>query len=104
MARGDYGPEVKAALAEKPTAKSSGRPPPRKADPGETPADAARDKQQGIAEGSPQDLRMDASGGAGPSAGAQGPHPPAPGGGSPAHAAMAASIAHAILGSGKGGY
>ena len=101
MARGDYGPEVKAALAEKPTAKSKGRPPPRKADPGETPADAARDKQQGIAEGSPQDLRMDA---AGPSAGAQGPHPPAPGGGNAAHAAMAASIAHAIIGSGKGGY
>lgn len=60
----------------------------------DTPAEMARDKSKGIVEGSPQDERLDAqqsnSGLHGNSVG--GTSPP------PHHVAMAASIAHAILG------
>jgi hypothetical protein len=104
MASGNFNPEIRAAMAEK----SKGKPPPagRKPDPGETPADAARDKKQGIQEGSQQDAAMDAQSGpqSGPKIGVS--HPPAPGSVAhnntlnPAHAAIAASIAHAILGKG----
>ena len=110
MARSDYGPEVKSAMQQPPRGGKPGkRPPPKSAPEKETPADLAMDKQRGIAQGSPQDLKMDA---------ASHPIPPqhsppqpqggvAPQGGnmgnSPAHAMMAASIAHAILGGNKGG-
>ena len=73
----------------------------------DTKADMALDKKRGIAEGSPQDEGIDAQvAKASPASpvGQQMPHPPAPSGGSsPAHAAMATSIAHAILQGGKGG-
>jgi hypothetical protein len=103
MARTDYGPEVKSAMGgnvgKKPPVKrpATGRP-----DPNETPADLASDKAKGIAQGSPQDQAMDARLPPGGAVAPQPPHPPAQGV-HPAHAMMAASIAHAILGGSKGG-
>lgn len=107
MARGDYGPEVKAAISEKKPSTKKG--PPKRSSKPDTPADMARDKQRGIPEGSPEDLAIDARQPSGvgqmpPRQGQMPPHPPAPGGANPVHAAMATSIAHAILGGGKGGY
>jgi hypothetical protein len=110
MARGDYTPEIKSSIGDSPKGRLNKSP--RRPNPRETPADVARDKQRGIAEGSPQDQGIDAqprnqmpklgnemsartvapansTSGASPAQGA-----------SPAHAAMAASIAHAILGRG----
>lgn len=102
MARSDYGPEVKSAMKEPPRKGAPGkRPPPPKEK--ETPGDIAMDKQRGIAQGSPQDQAMDARLGPTGAVAPQPPHPPAPGGANPAHAMMAASIAHAILGGSKGG-
>ena len=100
MARSNFGPEVKAAMAEKPKPKQAAK---KEPGPGDTPADMARDKKRGIVEGSPQDEAIDA---------AQAPQnlpsrPPAPGSVAqsssvnPAHAAMAASIAHSILQHGR---
>lgn len=117
MARGNYGPEVKAAIGEKKPSTKKGpptrskAPPPRGNDPGDTPADMARDKRMGIAEDSARDQAIDARNVPGQHAPppqsaslhASPPHPPSPGGANPAHAAMAASIAHAILGGGRGG-
>lgn len=92
----NFAPEIKSAMNEPPKSKS--KPPTR-----ETPADMARDKARGIKEGSPQDEAIDAKlpvqagppmGMMRPGGGMQGGPPP---GANPAHAAMAASIAHAIL-------
>jgi hypothetical protein len=86
----NFAPEIKSSMAKKQM------PPPKKATgaakpdgPGDTPAEMARDKARGIVEGSPQDEALDI----------RNAPPPRPGGGTtnPAHAAMAASIAHAIL-------
>ena len=112
MARTDYGPEIKSSMGgavgrKAPPGKrlpSANAPAKKVAPEQDNPAEMAQDKQRGIAPGSPQDLAMDARGaGAGPSQ--QVPRPPTPGGGgaNPAHAMMAASIAHAILGGSKGG-
>lgn len=83
MPRTDYGPEVKSGL-------NAGQPKQvKKSPPRESIADMRRDKQRGIKEGSAQDMKLDAM-----------PANQAPPGGdhaNPAHAAMAASIAHAIL-------
>lgn len=101
MARSNFGPEVKAAMAEK--GKTTGKkPPPGKGEAGDTAAEMKRDAKQGIAQGSPQDQAMDM----GQAPGIATTRPPSPtsvaqpGGHSPAHAAIAASIAHAILGKG----
>jgi len=95
---GNYGPEIKASMqnpGKRPSQVKKGKP--------ETPADRERDQQRGIKEGSPQDLKLDAQP-ANQAPPTQALPPQAPGGpsggGSPAHAAMAASIAHAILGKG----
>lgn len=111
MARSDYGPEVKSAMKQPPRKGLPGkRPPPdTKAEAkkeGDTPAELARDKARGIAEGSPRDeaLDMGNQGAVAPPSAVPPTHPPSPGGGAnPAHAAIAASIAHAILGGGRGG-
>jgi hypothetical protein len=65
----------------------------------DSPEELAQDKQAGIKQNSPQDMAMDAkmSGGLAPMGPGGGGAPPSSGGPSPAHAAMAASIAHAIL-------
>ena len=106
MAKSDYGPEVKSAMSEKPKAKQppgfKGKRPPDK---GETPADKAMDVKRGIPEGSAQDVAMDA----GPPGGASVGMSPPPStsvsqhnlSANPAHAAMAASIAHSILQHGR---
>ena len=94
---GNYGPEIKSAMQGPGT-----RPSQVKKGIGETPADRQRDQMKGIKEGSPQDLKLDAM------PANQAPPTqvtPPPGAGpagmaNPAHAAMAASIAHAILGKG----
>lgn len=114
MARSDYGPEVQSAMKEPPRKGLPGKRPkpdsPAKAKAeGDTPAELARDKQRGIVEGSARDEQMDAAAHPIP----QQHSPPQPQGGvapqggnmghSPAHAMMAASIAHAILGGGRGG-
>lgn len=87
MAKTDYGPEVKSAMQEK-----------------ESAADKASDKKKGIKEGSPQDVKKDAS------IGVKDPGMrPMPGArqavmGNPEHMAQmqhAAGIAHAILGGRK---
>ena len=97
MARSNFGPEVKAAMAEK--GKTTGKKPPPGKD---SPAEMKQDAQRGIAPGSPQDEALDAA----PPAPNAPTLPPAhtsvaqPSGHSPAHAAIAASIAHAILGKG----
>jgi hypothetical protein len=104
MARTDYGPEIKKAIASRsPSAQK--KPPPK-----ESPADQARDKQRGIPEGSAQDARLDAMPQnqmrAGPPqmAGPPQPQPQPPQQGlSPHHITAAAGIAHSILNS-RGGY
>jgi hypothetical protein len=97
---GNYGPEVKAAMA------NPGKRPSQVKKGAETPADRLRDERRGIKEGSPQDLKLDAQPGNMQAPPTQVLPPQAPGGppsggmANPAHAAMAASIAHAILGKG----
>jgi hypothetical protein len=100
MARGDYAPEIRTSMATGGPKRVNTSPPK------ESPADAARDKMRGIKEGSPQDQKLDAI----PANQAPPPRPmhmqTAPSGDmppNPAHAAMAASIAHAILGGGRNG-
>lgn len=96
---GNYGPEIKASMqspVKRPSAVKKGS---------ETPADKLRDARRGIKEGSGQDLKLDADpANQAPPAQVLPPQAPGgpPGGGmaNPAHAAMAASIAHAILGKG----
>jgi len=93
MATTDYGPEIKAAQAQRPKflpkRGAKGKPDTKaeaKAE-GDTPAEMAADKKRGIVEGSPQDEMMDKQ--------RMAAH-----GGSPAphQVAAATSIAHAILG------
>ena len=95
MAATDYGPEIKAAQAQRPKFPpkrgAKGKPysetkAEAKAE-GDTPAEMAADKKRGIVEGSPRDERMDMQ---------AMQHPQ---GGLPLHHVQAAtSIAHAILG------
>jgi hypothetical protein len=100
MARGNYGPEIRQSIDNPVPRKSvpqrspnsGGAKPAAKPD---SPAEIAADTKAGIKQNSPQDIAMDA-GPMRPGGGMQG-GPPASGGGNPAHAAMAASIAHAIL-------
>lgn len=94
MARGDYSPEIRTSLG-------SGKPGRvNKSPPKDSPAEIARDTKRGIKQNSPQDIREDAQA-------SRNVQPPpmhmmtGAGGGdqtNPAHAAIAASIAHAILG------
>jgi len=89
MMASDYGPEIKASQS-----KPVKRPSQVKK---ESPADKARDVKHGIPEGGARDMKLDAM-----PANQAPPSMQGGGGGghSPAHAAMAASIAHAILGKG----
>jgi hypothetical protein len=94
MARGDYAPEIKSAMAGQ----------------RESPADMRRDAARGIKEGSPQDEKLDAQ-----PANQLPPNRRPTGGGAPAsiqvqrlpndhhHVAAAMSIAHAILGNSRMG-
>lgn len=85
---GNYGPEIKAAMSnpgKRPSQVKKGLP--------ETPADRLRDQRRGIAEGSPQDAKLDAQ----PQNQAQPVPAPSGGGPVPPHVAAAAGIAHAIL-------
>jgi len=99
MARSDYGPEIRQSIASPTPRKSVPQRKPggvsaKAATKADTPAEVAGDKAQGIKQNSPQDMAMDAKMGGG------GMPMMAQGGGhsnSPAHSAMAASIAHAIL-------
>lgn len=112
MARTDYGPEVKKAIDQhgkkSPPKPSAGK----KNEPGDTPADMARDRQRGIPEDSPQDVRIDARNAANTAPPRVQPHAPMLPGAGPQmagppdahHVAAAAGIAHAILGSRSGGY
>ena len=99
MARGDYAPEIRTSLATGGPKRVNTSPPK------ESPGDIARDKKRGIKEGSPQDQKLDAM----PGNQVLPPHPQrmqtAPASDmppNPAHAMMAASIAHAILGGRNG--
>lgn len=104
MPRGNYTPEIKSSMGTGVKGRVSTTP--KKPEPGDTPKDMARDRQRGIPEDSPQDQKIDAQ------AVQQGIRPGSQmptnlpnitsggGGHDPAHAAMAASIAHAILGRG----
>lgn len=97
MATTDYGPEIKAAQAQRPKfppKRPGGNkpkfPPDSKAEAkaeGDTPAEMAADKKRGIVEGSPQDERMDMQN-MQHMQGQPAPH----------QVAAATSIAHAILG------
>lgn len=106
MARGDYGPEIRQSIAS-PTPRKSV--PQRRPGAGgqkpDSPAEMAADKAAGIKQNSPQDIAMDAKmGGAPKPMLPPGPPPMPPGGGggiNPAHAGMAAGIAHAILAGGR---
>jgi general stress protein YciG len=95
MARGNFDKEIKQSIAEKGGGK----------DPGETPADRARDKQRGIKEGSPQDRRIDAANT--PPRPPMQPMPPMAAAGPPSGGVgpvdHAAAIAHAILQHGRAG-
>jgi hypothetical protein len=100
MARGGYEPEIRSAMGTgKPGRVNTS---PRKPSPsqGESKADVARDASKGIAEGSPQDQKLDAM----PAnrAAPQAPGPPGHLGDIP-HVAAATSIAHAILNRRPGG-
>ena len=103
MARGNFEPEIRTAMA---TGKG-----PRKntSPPRESPADQARDKAKGIKEGSSQDQKLDAmpSNQVKAAMPPQMQQPPQPmQGGTPPdlhHVAAATSIAHAILGRSGGG-
>lgn len=102
MARGDYTPEIRTAMG-------SGKPGRVNTSPSkESPADMARDRKKGIAEGSKQDAGLDAlpANQARPKMppGAVGPMPPVSGASDNLHHITAASgIAHAILNHRGGG-
>lgn len=90
MAASDYGPEIKSSMQKKPSpGKAKGYKDTKaeaKAE-GDTPAEMARDKARGIAEGSPRDERLDMK--------SMPMHNVPP---DAHHVAAAAGIAHAILG------
>jgi hypothetical protein len=99
MARGDYGPEIKTAMASGKAPKKSMTPP------RESAADKQRDVTKGIKEGSAQDSKLDAMP-ANQAPPQQMPQHMPMQGGTPSdlhHVAAATSIAHAILGRSGGG-
>jgi hypothetical protein len=106
MATSNFAPEIRQSMSNPVPRKSVPQRRPggtgaKPAKPADSPAEMAADKAAGIKQNSPQDMAMDAkmSGGSAPPAAVMPPGPPS-GGANPAHAMMAASIAHAILGRG----
>ncbi len=105
MARGEYGPEIRAAIGSTPPGKPRRPSPGQAREPSDSPAEVASDTARGIKQNSPEDIKEDAQSARGV------PPPPmrmmsAGSGSAPSdlhHVAAATSIAHAILGRRPGG-